>query len=488
MKRSLTRRLTQLLFWLLFPAICLLGVWPSQGQTPDIIAIYSNAFFKVKAPVPKYAGGSTCAECHQVIHNSQMNTAHADAFQALKNLGQQTNPNCLPCHTVGYSLPSGFVSEQQTPQLEGVQCESCHGPAAYHRASPYAPRYRPLTASGTNTITINGITYMESSGMICGGCHTRHQPTYQQWTNSGHAIVVEDLNPSSRISACGRCHSGSVHANFLKNRAAPAGKANVPVDCATCHDPHAEHTWTNVLSGEVYTNEVRNPLSSTNDYFMSTTDTFIKKYNPNINVCGQCHNYRGDTWQGNSRPPHNSAQYNMLLGTVGELTNGLPHYQPATHALALANQCVDCHMQITSIPANTNFPAIPDHTFTVQQFTICTQCHPSPQQLVQFTQTAVSNQVADVKFALDFWATTRAPLALRQKYGVMAWEYTTPGTLSSGTTGPNANEQRLIPVNIQKARYNMYLIWNEGSLGVHNGPFTTSLLDAAETFVMDELD
>ena len=57
---------------------------------------------------------------------------------------------------------------------------------------------------------------------------------------------------------------------------------------------------------------------------MTTSDTFSKKYNTNINVCAQCHNSRGDSAKTSSRPPHGSAQYNMLLGTVGELASPPP--------------------------------------------------------------------------------------------------------------------------------------------------------------------
>src|SRR5205085_8527530 len=103
------------------------------------------------------------------------------------------------------------------------------------------------------------------------------------------------------------------------------------------------------------------PVRSTNYYTMATTtdkrtilttnfqgtittniafynSTFASLYDPNIQVCGQCHNTRGARWDGRafglvtngttiavglttnvtgfSRPPHHSPQYNVLIGIV----------------------------------------------------------------------------------------------------------------------------------------------------------------------------
>jgi len=104
---------------------------------------------------------------------------------------------------------------------------------------------------------------------------------------------------------------------------------------------------------------------------------------------------------------------------------------------------------------------------------------------------------------LNNWAATKAPAAL-QTNGVVAWEYTTPGGLilqtnslgyATGWTqldhvnysGPNAAGQALIPDNIKKARFNLYLVINDGSLGAHNLTFALDLLYAAQILVEQEL-
>jgi hypothetical protein len=181
-----------------------------------------------------------------------------------------------------------------------------------------------------------------------------------------------------------------------------------------------------------------------------------------------------------------SPQYNMLLGTIGEVSSGLPPKQPGSHAILLTNQCVECHMQTTPFVNATNL-GDGGHTFRVDRYDVCLKCHPLPQLLVQFVQGAVSNEVQTVKLDLDYWATNSAPAALRNKYGARAWEFTAPGVLSPGGPGPDAKEQAQIPVNIRKARFNVYVVLSDGSLGVHNPEFSVTLLQDAETWIAEEL-
>jgi hypothetical protein len=463
-------------------------VWRALTSKTDLLRTatvpkrYSNGFFRVTGPSPQYAGSQSCVECHAPILNTEIHTRHAAAFSntLFAADGGQTNSSCLACHTVGFDLPTGFISQTQTPQLASVQCENCHGPAANHAANPDDPSVRPRA---------------DVASEVCGGCHNdaRH-PTYDEWTNSAHALVwtnsahaletnggyalvVENLNPASRINNCGRCHSGSVRLSLLEGAALPAGDADIGIVCATCHDPHQTNA---------YPAQLRNPLASTKDYFMPTNGAFAKHYNPEINICAQCHNHAGASWTNNGCEPHHSLQYNMLLGTIGELDSGLPPYQPGTHALAITNQCVGCHMQTSPFVSQTQ-PAVTGHSFNVATYNLCLPCHSLPEQLVTFVMGDISNQVQSIKSLLDQWAANKAPASLG-KYGNLAWEYTTPGGLSSGGPGPDATEQTQIPENIRKARFNLYLVQNDGSFGVHNKNYTITLLQTAAAWIEEELD
>ena len=219
--------------------------------------------------------------------------------------------------------------------------------------------------------------------------------------------------------------------------------------------------------------------------------------------CAQCHNHRGASWTSSSRPPHHSPQYNMLLGTVGVLPEGVSG-GPATHAgtkfladdsgrlLLVTNQCVTCHMQTGEYQHGPpEVAAITGHKFEVTSYGACADCHGSganAEGLVGLLHGFVADEIQQVKARLDSWAATQAPGSLYAAYGTRAWEYTTPGDLSPGGSGPTTAEQALIPDNIKKARFDLYLVLYDGSYGVHNGPYAFTLLESARNWVEQELN
>jgi hypothetical protein len=94
---------------------------------------------------PSYVGAKKCRACHLKQFKSWEQTKMAKSFDLLKagvNADAKKKMNvdprkdythdekCLPCHTTGYGKPGGFVSFEKTPDLAGVQCESCHGPGS----------------------------------------------------------------------------------------------------------------------------------------------------------------------------------------------------------------------------------------------------------------------------------------------------------------------------------------------------------------------
>lgn len=477
--------------------------WVAMGKatnlvrTATITQLYSNAFFRVSGPSPKYAGSKACIACHINVCQYVTNTPHFSAFNNLP-ASQKQNPSCLACHTVGYGLPTGFAYMTNsgivsyTTNLAGVQCENCHGPAKRHADAPDDPTVVPQ---------------VDIAAQVCGGCHSgSHQPTFEEWSSSGHSAVVPSALSSmarsaASISSCGRCHSGSARLALVNGRDPSVTKVHdydVPITCAVCHDPHEGNVWTNDLNGiitftntltgvatvitntalgPVYTNQLLCAVASTNDFYLTSSAVFTNVYNPNINACGQCHNDRGAVWTDTSRAPHHSPQYNMLLGTVGELIGGSTPGLPATHS-RLEKQCAACHMQTTNSSTG--------HSFEVATYQVCFSCHTDPAGLVKFVTNSVNAQIQQTKSYLDYWANYAAPPELQQ-YGTYAWEYTNPGDLSPGGSGPSTANQQYVPDEIKKARFNLYLVLYDGSFGVHNAPYDSELLQTANIWVLEQI-
>ncbi len=89
---------------------------------------------RVSALPPKdatYIGQKKCKICHFKQYRTWKKTGHAEAWEALSEK-DRSRPDCVRCHATGYGRPGGFVSEEETPRLTGVQCEACHGPGSAH--------------------------------------------------------------------------------------------------------------------------------------------------------------------------------------------------------------------------------------------------------------------------------------------------------------------------------------------------------------------
>ncbi|MCX8156015.1 MAG: ammonia-forming cytochrome c nitrite reductase subunit c552 [Verrucomicrobiae bacterium] len=489
------------------------------------VPLGDNATFRVAGPSPVFAGSTECSACHRSAHGGWLQTRHGNALASLKRINMHNNSRCLPCHTVGYGLPTGYKSEALTPDLANVGCESCHGPAAAHAANPFDPTTRPVK---------------ELASQLCGGCHTdAHHPTFNEWETHLHAEVNEELvagflgteaTSLGRMNSCGACHSGSVRYAMLKEPATTnalstlmtnvfrlppgvsAGReaAAIGITCVVCHDPHSKTQYGYML---------RYPLFSTNAYNMVTSGTNLvqKGYNASVQVCGQCHNGRGADPYGTARAPHYSPQYNILVGNLGVVPTNAP--VPMSPHWQLQKQCVDCHMQkVTVTNPTANNPNHTGHNFNpTQTFDKCRDCHTGQDDewmelLIEFTQEVTRNKMAEVQSNLVLWARTKAPAALRNAGRVvqvvngvrvtnsvpeLAWEFNTPGSLSPAPagalswTGPTAAQQTNptngLPRAIMEARFNLYMVKQDGSYGVHNNAYTRYLLKVANDKVKAEL-
>lgn len=101
------------------------------------MAIVGSTFAEDAKKTSPYAGDNmkTCKMCHaaqaKVFETSGM-------FKAWDSLDAEAKKKdeCISCHVTGFGVEGGWISIDDTPALQGVQCEACHGPAAEHAKAP----------------------------------------------------------------------------------------------------------------------------------------------------------------------------------------------------------------------------------------------------------------------------------------------------------------------------------------------------------------
>jgi hypothetical protein len=414
----------------------------------------------------KYVGSERCAQCHARVHEMWSETLHGNALATLEAIGQGTNSECLPCHTVGYGEEGGFVDRATTNALANVGCEDCHGPGRDHVMNVADESLRPPK---------------DISAELCGRCHTgEHQPNFDQWQMSAHAQVTEhvaeDFTMGESLNRCGTCHSGDFrYLAFIEGETVEddllmgvaRGDQNAIV-CVICHKPH-ERTFNAPFAEEGRDYQLRFP--EVMDPVPTNTIEAATNFE-RFNLCGQCHRSRGETWRTTSRPPHHSIQSNVYIGEMPmpEDEDPLVLSRSTTHRL-IREQCATCHMYRKDFESE-EAPAISGHLFT-PNFEGCVDsgCHPSAanaQSLAANLKNLVTARLAAIKSRLDVGLG-----------GAAGWEYSSNG-------GPDTAGQAAITDNVKKVRFLYYYTMNDGSFGTHNPAYVDALLDEAEDLLDDE--
>jgi hypothetical protein len=135
-----------------------------------------------------FIGTKGCKKCHLKQFKSWEQTKMAQAYESLKpgvdteikealGLDPQadytTDEGCVSCHVTGWGKPGGFTSVEETPELVGISCESCHGAGS--------------TYTQDHLMSLRNKEYKRSevvaAGMVetvgeeqCVTCHNEHVP------------------------------------------------------------------------------------------------------------------------------------------------------------------------------------------------------------------------------------------------------------------------------------------------------------------------
>jgi tetratricopeptide (TPR) repeat protein len=149
-----------------------------SGRALDAVDAYHAATHRMwtdraAAREPKtsdvYLPPETCAGCHQEQYDFWLATRHSRAVASIAATMQETDAECIRCHSVGWGLPGGFEEPGGTEFFENVQCAACHGPGAQHLTGG---------ASFVDPLRIAGGAY---AAQACAGCHdAEHDPTFEK--------------------------------------------------------------------------------------------------------------------------------------------------------------------------------------------------------------------------------------------------------------------------------------------------------------------
>lgn len=169
------------LFITVFVCLYMMGLSPSLSIADE-----------KKVEKPKYVGVKNCKGCHKDQFKVWEGLAMAKSFDTLKSdkskaisKDAEKDPKCLACHTVGlgedggYKIPDASKKEEveKTKALEGVQCESCHGPG-----EKYAGIMGAAMGKGTKpdkaALKEAGLTMPDEK--TCQKCHNKNSPFFDE--------------------------------------------------------------------------------------------------------------------------------------------------------------------------------------------------------------------------------------------------------------------------------------------------------------------
>ena len=428
--------------------------------------------------------GEACNHCHQNTVLNVLTTNHTFAYDDLGD--SQTNLYCLQCHTTGFDSHVEFGDTEIAPEnrgpdlfgyddycgvdgedaaerrlaLEGVQCESCHGPRG-----PDFNAHKPDVSFSTH-FTNDG-----ESTSLCAKCH---ETQVEEWVESMHAKAgsadcpagdtdcqVEALTDEWGRSSCDYCHSseGYIRTHDPRYVTYEFPEEITMIGCPTCHDPHV-----GAAGGGNYA-QLRDVSAEEVQYTgpgLEPGDPEVPRmqgYGP-AQTCAQCHHARRNTSNVTGQiqngyahfGPHPSPQMDMFIGAGSYQITGYVYDGEHGHQ-GINDACVKCHMvRETELHGETV-----QHPFHTWEPTVgnCEPCHIGiPDFDVNGVQTTVQSKLDEL--AVLFGYADWHDLELNwdsQAAGVQVWE--------------------------REAIYAGFFVFEDGSMGIHNPDYALSLLQNA---------
>ncbi len=435
--------------------------------------------------------GEACSHCHASTVEQVALTGHSQAYDI--DPEDLENPYCVQCHTTGWDRPVSYGSDdwmtatnpdvngfddyfgvegdeaaERRAALEGVQCESCHGPMG-----PDFNNHRPdLNFATMGTHDPENIVADD----IISDCYPCHKTQFEGpsgdftggYATSAHASVaggdVDAFNQEhyAHIGSCQGCHTseGFIAANDPAFTDYNFSDNVNFIGCVTCHDPHMGdggegnpaqlRTVGNVVLSYTFPYEPDDPEAPTMSGYGSgqLCANCHKGRRDNANVAGQIAN--GYAYFG----PHHSSQTDMYIGYGSYEIEGQTYDRSHTHQNA-EHACVNCHM-VRETELHGSVQEVAFHNFRPEIGTNCTGCHEEG-----FSDTDVDAFQGTIEDLMDSLAT---------RFGYVDYHDMEENWDST---------DEAVTVWEREAAYAMFFIIGDGSLGVHNPDYATDLLNAA---------
>ncbi len=420
----------------------------------------------VPAVQPYYVGMQSCV-CHSSVVTAFEATNHATAFDRKKEEeGDGFSSYCYRCHTVGNdtSIDNGGYDENPVSELEGIQCENCHGPGSAHIASQSA-----------DDITVSNVEDQ------CAGCHvSSRNNTWADWEVHNHNVGTT-IYEGSYYSGCGyRCHTGQGYVEEVSG-AASSDTTFASINCVTCHDPH-DNTNEHLVR--------KYPSGVTTPYGDVVTDGGLG------NLCLGCHTGRRSVTDvadqvntGSSHfGPHHGNQGAFLYPEVFfDVWNGAFTWSSTQH-MQIEDSCVSCHMVGHDGVNQYGNPLTSEHAYE-PDVEACEPCHGV---LTTFddviakedfdgdgTIEGVQSEVTGLRTVLE-----NAIIATGIDSLTTLGLKTVVGRDSTDGVWDTVNANGVWwPSQIRGAAFNLLAVEYDQSNGVHNAAFTVQLLQQSYKYL-----
>ncbi|WP_041718967.1 multiheme c-type cytochrome [Desulfurivibrio alkaliphilus] len=409
---------------------------------------------------------------------------HAAAYDNLDPV-DRLDPVCLNCHTTGFLVTErnataydpgwGFAdffydadgsgkTAADAPHLQGVNCESCHGPGGRDGTPPDSTGFQhPYQAS-----------LSQGPCMACHNIRPDEQISgrdyYYAWEGDLHVNAHYVVDGRIRVVdtyPCYHCHVGQYFIGRMHGKTLEPEVIEQPegITCVVCHDPHDEsgYGYQLRLAGEV---AVQLKANSTSDDFIEMTfDAGTAA------VCYSCHNAYitlpavGEDLHGN--------QAEMMEGiggyTYGEDIAGRTHGE-----VLVGDKCVACHMMAEhpSEPGKkvtTHQRRLYDgeDMFAADDYTVigCKDCHVGEYALpAEGNRFDYGGRMSEIRDRLQ---------ELQQRINEVAGREDLQSPIIHNYA-QSLSGNRLESVN--RAAYNYLFVKRDGSFGLHNYPYAAELL------------